>query len=98
LRRSENRVLREICGPKTEEVARGWRRLHNEKLHNLYAPPNVREMRSKKMNWAGYVAHMREMRNAYKILVRKPEGKRPCRRPRHRLENNIRMDLTGGKV
>jgi hypothetical protein len=90
---SENRILRRIFGPKREEVARGWRRLHNEELHSLYISPNViRVIKSRSMRWVGYVAHMREMRNAYSILVRKPKEKRPLGRPRHRWED-ITMDL-----
>jgi hypothetical protein len=70
----ENRVLRRIFGPKKEEVAGGWRRLHNEELHNLYTSPNIiRVIKSRRVRWAGPVARMREMRNSYRILVRKPE-------------------------
>jgi hypothetical protein len=68
----------------------GWRTLHNKKLHNLYASQNIRVNKSRKMRWTGHVAYMGEMRNAYKVLVRKPEGKRPLRRPGHRWEENIR--------
>jgi hypothetical protein len=78
LRVSENRVLRGIFGPKREEVAGGWRRLHNEELHNLYASPDiVRVIKSRGMRWAGHVACMGEMRNRYKKLVRKPERNIP---------------------
>jgi hypothetical protein len=75
---SETRVLSRIFGPKREEVAGGWRRLHNEELHNLYASLNfIRMITSRRMWWAGLVARMGKMRNAYKILVGKPDGKRP---------------------
>jgi hypothetical protein len=75
---SENRVLRRIFGPKREEIARGWRRLHNEELHNLYASPNItRVIESRRMRWAGHVARMGDIRNAYNILVGKPERKIP---------------------
>jgi len=89
------------CSPKTfslvpkkeEEVAEGWRSLHNEELHNLYNSPNImRVINSRRMRWACHVVHIRKI-NAYKILVGKPEGKGPCRRPRRRWEDNIRMDL-----
>jgi hypothetical protein len=78
LRVFENRVLRRTFGPKREKVAGGWRRLHNEELHNLYASPYIiRVIKLRRMRWEGHVARMREMRNAYKILVRKLRGKRP---------------------
>jgi hypothetical protein len=84
--------MRKIFGPKGEEVVRGWRRLYNEDLHNLYASPNIiRVIRSRNMRWAGHVANMGEMRNSYKSLVGKPEGRRPHGRPRHRWED-IRMN------
>jgi hypothetical protein len=74
----EKRVLRGIFGPKREEVARGWRRLHNEELHNVYASPNIiRVIKPRRMRLARSVARIVHLRNAYKILVRKPEGKRP---------------------
>jgi hypothetical protein len=74
-----NRVLRGKFGPKKEEVAGGWRRLHNEELHNLYTSPNlIRMIESRRI--LGHVARMGEMRNVYKILVRIPEGKRPLGR------------------
>jgi hypothetical protein len=74
----ENRVLRGIFFPKREEVAGGWRRLHNEELHNLHASPNIINCQVDHvtgMRWAGHVAHMRDMRNAYDILVVISEGK-----------------------
>jgi hypothetical protein len=72
----------------------GWRRLHNEELHNLYASPNViRVIMSRRMSWAGHVARMEEMGNVYNMLVRKSEGKRPFGRPWFRWEDNIGMDL-----
>jgi hypothetical protein len=75
-------------------VAGGWRTLHNEELQNLYASPNIiiRLINPRRMSWAGNVARMGEMKNAHKILGRKPEGKRPLGRPRRRWEDNIRMD------
>jgi hypothetical protein len=75
-------------------VAVEWRRLHNEELHNLYASPNIiRVIKSRKIGWAGHVAHMGEMRNAYRILVGNPKGKGPLGRHRRRWDDNIRMDL-----
>jgi hypothetical protein len=89
----ENRVLRRIFGPKREEVAGDWRRLHNEALHNLYDSPYiVRVIKLRMKKWAGHIARRGEMRNVYNILVGKPEGERPLRRPRRRW-NNIRTDL-----
>jgi hypothetical protein len=94
LRVFQNRVLWIIFGPKREEVAGGWRRLHNDELQNLYASPNIiRMIKSRRMRWAGNIACMGEIRKAYKIVVGKPEGKRPLGSPRHSWEDNIRMDL-----
>jgi hypothetical protein len=74
----EKRVLRGIFGPKREEVAGSWRRLHNEELHNLYASPNIiKVIKSSRMRWFGHVARMGDKRNIHKILVGKPEKKRP---------------------
>jgi hypothetical protein len=90
----ENRVLRRIFGPKRNEVTRGWRKLHNEELHGLYPSPSiVRVFKARRMRWAGHVARMGEVRGAYNILVGRPEGRRPLVRPRHRWEDNIKMDL-----
>ena len=70
------------------------RRLHNEELNGLYSSPNiVRVIKSRRMRWAGHVACMGEERGAYRVLVGKPEGKRPLGRPRRRWVDNIRMDL-----
>jgi len=76
LRVFENRVLRGIFGPKRDEVTGEWRKLHNEELNDLYCSPNtVREIKSKKMRWAGHVALMVDRRGVYRVLVGKPEGK-----------------------
>jgi hypothetical protein len=81
----ENRVLRITFGPKRKEVAVGWRRLHNEELHYLYASQNIiRVIKSMRMRWAEYVAFIEAMRNACDILVGRHEGKRPLGRPKHR--------------
>jgi hypothetical protein len=93
LRVFENRVLRRIFGPKRDEVI-GWRRLHNEKLHNLYSSPSIiRVIKSRRKRWAGRVARMGEKKNAYRILVGEPEGKIPLGRPGRRWEDNIKRDF-----
>jgi len=90
----ENRVLRRVFGSKRYEVTGEWRKLHNEELRDLYPLPNiVRVVKSRVMRWAGHVARMGEGRGVHRVLVGKPEGKRPLGRPRHRLEDNIEMDL-----
>jgi len=90
----ENMVLRRICGPVRDEVTGEWRRLHNEELNDLYAPPNiVRVIKSRRMKWAGHVARMGKERGVYRVLVGKPEGNRPLGRSRRRWMDNIRMDL-----
>jgi hypothetical protein len=90
----ENRVLRRIFGLKKDEVTREWRKLHNEELHDLYSSPSIiRIIKSRRMRWAGHAARMGEKRNAYRLLVGKPEGKRPLGRPRRRWVDNIRIDL-----
>ena len=94
LRVFENRVLRRIFGPRRNEVKGKRRKLHNEKLNDLYSSPNiVRAIKSRWMRWAGHVARMLERRGAYRVLVGKPEGKRPLGRPRRRWEDHIKMDL-----
>ena len=90
----ENRVLRRIFGPKRDEVTGEWRKLHNEELRDLYSLPNiVRVVKSRRMRWAGHVTCMGEGSSVYRVLVGKPEGKRPLERPRLRWEDNIKMDL-----
>jgi len=94
LRVFENMVLRRIFGPRMDEVMGEWRRLHNEELSDLYSSPNiVRVIKSRRMRWAGHVARMGEETGAYRVLVGKPEEKRPLGRPRRRWVDNIRMDL-----
>jgi hypothetical protein len=94
LRVFENRVLRRIFGPKRDEVTGDWRKLHNEQLRNLYSSPNIiRMIKSRWMRLAGHVARMGEKRNAYRILVGKPEGKRSLGRPRCRWVDNIKTYL-----
>jgi hypothetical protein len=90
----ENRVLRRIFGLRRDEVTGDGRKLHNEELHNLCSSPNIiRMIKSRRMRWAGHEARMWEKRNAYMVLVRKPEGKRPLRRPKRRWVDNIKIDL-----
>jgi len=87
-------MFRKIFGPRRDEVTGEWRRLHNEELKDLYSSPNiVRVIKSRRMRWAGHVARMGEERGVYRVLVGKPEGKRPPGRPRRRWVDNIRMDL-----
>jgi hypothetical protein len=87
-------VLRRIFELKKDEVAEGWRKLHSEDLCNLHSSPSIMRMiMSRMVRWAGHLAQMGEKRNAYRLLVEKPEGKRPLRRPRCRWVDNIKMDL-----
>jgi hypothetical protein len=89
----ENRVLRKIFGPKRDEVTE-WRKLHNEELRDLCSSPSIiRIIKLRRMRWADHVARMGDKRNAYRLLVGKPEKKRPLGRPRHRWVDNIWMDL-----
>jgi hypothetical protein len=81
-----------ILGPKRDEITGEWRKLHNEKLHNLYSPHIVRVKKSRRMRWEGHVARMGEGRGVYRV-VGKREGKRPLGRPRNRWEVNIKIDL-----
>jgi hypothetical protein len=94
LRVFENRVLRRIFGPKRDEVTGERRKVHNEELHNLYSSPDIiSQVKSRRMRWVGHVARMGEERKVYKVLVGKPEGKRPPGRPTRRWEDEVRMDL-----
>ncbi|KAJ4445945.1 hypothetical protein ANN_12631 [Periplaneta americana] len=94
LRVFENKVLRKIFGAKRDEVTGEWRKLHNAELHALYPSPDIiRNIKSRRLRWAGHVACMGESRNSYRVIVGRPEGKSPLRRPRRRWEDNIKMDL-----
>jgi len=94
LRVFENVVLRRIVGHKLDDVKGEWRRLHNEELNDLYSSTNiVRVVKSRRMRWAGHVARMCKERGMYRVLVGKPEGRRPLGRPTRRWVDNIRMDL-----
>ena len=87
-------MLRRIFGPNRDEVTREWRKLHNEELNDLYSSTNiVRVIKSRRMRWAGHVTCMGVMRSVYRVLVGKPERKRPLERPRSRWKDNIKMDL-----
>jgi hypothetical protein len=83
-----------MFGPKRDEVTGGWRKLHNEYVHNLYPSPCIiRMIKSRTMRWTGHTLHMGEKRNACRILVERPEGTRQLGRPRHRLIGNIKVGL-----
>ena len=94
LRVFENRVLRRIFGHKRDGVTGEWRKLHNGESDDLYFSPNiVRVIKSRRMRWVGHVARMDEERGVHKVLMGKPDGKRPLGRPRRSWEDNIKMDL-----
>jgi hypothetical protein len=85
LRVFENGVLRRIFGPKRDEVTGELRKLHSRELHNLYSSPDIVTLIiSRRMRWAGHVARVGEERTVYRVLVGKPEGKRPLEKPRRR--------------
>jgi len=87
-------VLRRIFGPRRDEVTGEWRRLHNEELNDLYSSPSiVRVIKSRRMKWAGHVARMGEERGVYRVLMGKPEGRRPLGRPRRRWVDIRRWDV-----
>ena len=94
LRVFESMVLRRIFGPWRDEVTGNRRRLHNEELMDLYSSPNiVRVIKSRRVRWAGHVVRIGEERGVYRVLVGKPEGKRPLRRPKRKWVDNIRKNL-----
>ncbi|KAJ4443688.1 hypothetical protein ANN_05363 [Periplaneta americana] len=94
LRVFENKVLRKIFGAKRDEITGERRKLLNAELHALYSSPDIiRNIKSRRLRWAGHVARMGEFRNAYRVLVGRPEGKIPLWRPRRRWEDNIKMYL-----
>jgi hypothetical protein len=90
----ENRVLRRVFGPKGDEVTGKWRKLHNEKFNDMYSLAKiVRVVKSRRMRWAGHVARIGEGTVVHRVLVGKPEGKRPLERPKRRWEDNTKMDV-----
>jgi hypothetical protein len=92
LRVFENSVLRRILGARRQKDG-SWRKLHNFELHNLYSSLNiVRVIKPRRLRWVGHVARMVEGRGVYRVLVGKPKSKRPLGRPRHRWEDNIKLD------
>ncbi|KAJ4447311.1 hypothetical protein ANN_09315 [Periplaneta americana] len=94
LRVFENKVLRKIFGANRDDVTGEWRTLHNTELHALYSSPDIiRNIKSRRLRLAGHVARMGESKNAYRVLLGRPEGKRHLGRPRRRWEDNIKMDL-----
>ena len=95
LRVFENKVLRKIFGAKRDEFAKEWRKLHNSELHAFYSSPDIiRNLKSRRLRWAGHVARMEQSRNAYRVLVGKPLEKIPLGRLRRRWEDDIKMDLS----
>jgi len=93
LRVLENRMLNRVFGPKRDEVPGDWRKLHNQELNILFSPNIFRVIKTRRMRWAGPCSTYGEKRGVYRVLMGKPEGKRPLERTRPRWEDNIKMDL-----
>ena len=94
LRVFQNKVLRKIFGGKKDRITGEWRKLHNAELHALGSSSNsIRNLKSRQLRWAGHVARMEQYRKTYRVLVGKPERKKPLGRPRRRWEDNIKMNL-----
>ena len=90
----ENRVLGRIFGLRRDKITGEWRKLYNEELNDLYSSPNiVWVIKLRRIRWMGHVVRMGERKGIYRVLVGKPEGKRPLGRCRHRWEDNIKMEL-----
>ena len=97
----ENSVLRRIFGPKRDEITWEWKKLHNEELNDLYYSPYiVWVIKSRRMRLAGHVARIWNIKCVHRVLVGKPDGKRPLGRPGHWWENNIKTGLqeVGGDI
>jgi hypothetical protein len=93
------RTLRSIFGPKRDEVTGRWRKLHNEELRDMHASSSIiRRFKSKRMRWAGHVARMGEKKNVYRLLVRKPERKRPLESSSHRWADAIKVELIRDRI
>jgi hypothetical protein len=93
----EDRVLRRIFGPKRDEVTGEWRKLQRGELHNLYSSPDIiRQIKSRRMRWAGHVARMGEGRNVYSVLVGKPEGKDHLKE--HGVDWRMGLERTLGRL
>ena len=90
----ENRVCRRIFRHMRDKITGKWRKLHNTELNDPYSLPSILPViKSRRIRLAGHVSGMGKRRGVYRILVGKPEGKRPFGRPRRRREDNIKMDL-----
>jgi hypothetical protein len=89
----QNRVLRKVFGPKRDKVTGEWRRLHKEELYDLYSLTNIIRVIESRIRWVGYVARRGDRRGAYRVLVGRPEKKRPLGTLRRIWEDNIKMDL-----
>jgi hypothetical protein len=90
----ENWVLSRKFGPKRDDVAGEWRKLHIEELHELYSSPHIiKQIKSSRMRRAGHVSRMGEDRKVYRVVVGRPERKRPLLRRRYKWEDGMRMDL-----
>jgi hypothetical protein len=87
-------VLRTVFGPKRHNVTGEWRKLHNRELNNLYSSPNIaRVIELRRMRWVAHVARIEKRKKVYRVLVGKPKGKGPLGRPRHRWEDNVKMNI-----
>jgi hypothetical protein len=93
LRVLENRVLRRIFGPKRDEVTGVWRKLHKDNFYDLYSSSSIVRVIKSTVRWVVHIARLWERKGVYRVLMGKPEGKRPLGRTRRRREDNIKMNL-----